>query len=56
MKIAKYGSDPRHGRVAAVLDTHGHGDHASSVQQLRERLADSLLPTGPLDALGWPEL
>ena len=25
MKIAKYGSDPRHGRVAAVLDEHARG-------------------------------
>ncbi|MBB3194484.1 aminotransferase class V-fold PLP-dependent enzyme [Roseateles terrae] len=45
----------REARVAAVLDTHGHGDHASSAPQLRDRLADRLLATGPLDALGWPE-
>ncbi len=47
--------DCRHARVAAVLDTHGHGDHASSAPQLRERLADRMLPAQDLDALGWPQ-
>ncbi|OWQ86970.1 cysteine desulfurase [Roseateles aquatilis] len=43
--------------LAAVLDTHSHGDHASSAQSLRdavpELLADEARPEG-LDALGWP--
>lgn len=47
--------DCRNARVAAVLDTHGHGDHASSAPQLREHLADRLLPTDLLDGLGWPQ-
>ena len=40
--------------VAAVLDTHGHGDHASSAGALRAAIADLLPPPEPLDALGWP--
>lgn len=40
--------------VAAVLDTHGHGDHASSAPVLREAVADLLAEAGPLDDLGWP--
>ncbi len=40
--------------VAAVLDTHGHGDHASSAEALRAAIADLLPPPEPLDALGWP--
>ncbi|WP_284617357.1 aminotransferase class V-fold PLP-dependent enzyme [Aquabacterium humicola] len=41
--------------VAAVLDTHSHGDHASSAQALRAALAPSLLETHAGDALGWPD-
>ncbi|WP_255511840.1 patatin-like phospholipase family protein [Mitsuaria sp. TWR114] len=42
---------------AAVLDTHSHGDHASSAQALRdavpELLSEDARP-GRVDALGWP--
>ena len=41
--------------LAAVLDTHSHGDHASSASDLRAALADLIDPSAPLDALGWPE-
>jgi len=41
--------------LAAVLDTHSHGDHASSAGDLRHALADLLEDTGPLDHLGWPQ-
>ena len=41
--------------IAAVLDTHSHGDHASSAGALRAALADLMEDAGPLDALGWPE-
>ncbi len=41
--------------LAAVLDTHSHGDHASSAGDLRHALADLLEDTGPLDDLGWPQ-
>lgn len=41
--------------VAAVLDTHGHGDHDSSAMVLRETLKDLMADIGPLDGLGWPE-
>ncbi|RTL46940.1 MAG: aminotransferase class V-fold PLP-dependent enzyme [Burkholderiales bacterium] len=37
--------------LAAVLDTHSHGDHASSAGELWSALAQ--VP-GPIDALGWP--
>ena len=40
--------------LAAVLDTHSHGDHASSAAALRTALADLMDAAGPLDALGWP--
>ncbi len=40
--------------VAAVLDTHSHGDHASSAGDLRAALADLMDDAGPLDPLGWP--
>ncbi|WP_326544018.1 aminotransferase class V-fold PLP-dependent enzyme [Pseudorhodoferax sp.] len=40
--------------LAAVLDTHSHGDHASSAQALREAVADLLIGSAPPDALGWP--
>ncbi|MDH0866904.1 aminotransferase class V-fold PLP-dependent enzyme, partial [Mitsuaria sp. GD03876] len=43
--------------LAAVLDTHSHGDHASSAQTLRdavpELLAEDAWPER-IDALGWP--
>jgi len=38
--------------LTAVLDTHSHGDHASSAPELRARAGHS---AGPLEALGWPE-
>lgn len=38
-------------RLAAVLDTHSHGDHASSAQAL---LAAVRQPRGDVDGLGWP--
>ena len=41
--------------VAAVLDTHSHGDHASSAGDLRAALADLMDDVGPLDGLGWPQ-
>ena len=37
--------------LAAVLDTHSHGDHASSATEL---LAAVQQPRGAVDALGWP--
>jgi len=40
--------------LAAVLDTHSHGDHASSAADLRAALPDLMADAGPLDALGWP--
>jgi cysteine desulfurase len=40
--------------LAAVLDTHSHGDHASAAGDLRAALADLMDDAGPLDALGWP--
>ena len=40
--------------LAAVLDTHSHGDHASSAGDLRAAVADLMDDAGPLDALGWP--
>jgi len=43
--------------LAAILDTHSHGDHASSAQALRDAMT-SLLAEEALadrvDALGWP--
>ena len=41
--------------LAAVLDTHSHGDHASSAGELRIALADSMDSAGPLEPLGWPQ-
>lgn len=38
-------------RLAAVLDTHSHGDHASSAHEL---LAAVQQPRGDVDGLGWP--
>lgn len=41
--------------LSAVLDTHSHGDHASSAGDLRAALADLSDDVGPLDGLGWPQ-
>ena len=41
--------------LAAVLDTHSHGDHASSAADLRAALVDLMADAGPLDVLGWPQ-
>jgi cysteine desulfurase len=40
--------------LAAVLDTHSHGDHASSATDLRAALSELMDDAGPVDALGWP--
>jgi cysteine desulfurase len=40
--------------LAAVLDTHSHGDHASSAPELRAALPADPALAGPIDALGWP--
>jgi len=42
--------------VAAILDTHSHGDHESSVAALRAALPPSARPVQAetLDPLGWP--
>ncbi len=40
--------------LAAVLDTHSHGDHASSAPELRAALPADPALAGPTDALGWP--
>jgi len=41
--------------LAAVLDTHSHGDHASSAPALRDALrAEPAAPGTSIDALGWP--
>lgn len=40
--------------VAAVLDTHSHGDHASSAGALRAALGARGPDDAALDALGWP--
>ena len=41
--------------LAAVLDTHSHGDHASSAAELRGALADLMEDGHAPDALGWPQ-
>lgn len=41
-------------RVAAILDTHGHGDHASSAAELRDAVAACMTGTLATDGLGWP--
>ena len=41
--------------LAAVLDTHSHGDHASSAAELRGVLADLMEDGHAPDALGWPQ-
>jgi cysteine sulfinate desulfinase/cysteine desulfurase-like protein/glyoxylase-like metal-dependent hydrolase (beta-lactamase superfamily II)/rhodanese-related sulfurtransferase len=40
--------------LAAVLDTHSHGDHASSAQALRNALPALQLEPHDCDRLGWP--
>jgi cysteine sulfinate desulfinase/cysteine desulfurase-like protein/glyoxylase-like metal-dependent hydrolase (beta-lactamase superfamily II)/rhodanese-related sulfurtransferase len=40
--------------LAAVLDTHSHGDHASSAQALRQAVPPLLLEQQDPEALGWP--
>lgn len=41
--------------LAAVLDTHSHGDHASSAAGLRAALPELMDDAGPLETLGWPQ-
>lgn len=41
--------------LAAVLDTHSHGDHASSAPQLRRMVPNLLLEPGEVSPLGWPQ-
>lgn len=41
--------------LAAVLDTHSHGDHASSGPELLAAVPESQREAGPVDALGWPQ-
>jgi cysteine desulfurase len=41
--------------LAAVLDTHSHGDHASSAARLRAALPELLAASDGIDALGWPD-
>jgi cysteine desulfurase len=41
--------------LAAVLDTHSHGDHASSAAELLDAVPESLRPTAPTEPLGWPQ-
>lgn len=41
-------------QVAAVLDTHSHGDHVSAAAVLRAALPPRQLDGGEVDALGWP--
>jgi len=41
--------------LAAVLDTHSHGDHASSAGELRAALADRMDAPAALEPLGWPQ-
>lgn len=40
--------------LAAVLDTHSHGDHASSGPELRTAVPAQQVEPGAVDALGWP--
>lgn len=43
-------------RLLGVLDTHSHGDHKSSADELRQAARDLLADGAPtrLDGLGWP--
>ncbi len=43
--------------LVAILDTHSHGDHASSAQALRDAIPEGLAQEAraeSVDALGWP--
>ena len=40
--------------LAAVLDTHSHGDHVSSASELRMAMPSHLTDQGSVHALGWP--
>ncbi|MFG6466977.1 aminotransferase class V-fold PLP-dependent enzyme [Roseateles sp. BYS87W] len=40
--------------LVAVLDTHSHGDHASSAGELRDSVGVANMTGAPIDALGWP--
>ncbi|MFG5409076.1 aminotransferase class V-fold PLP-dependent enzyme [Piscinibacter sakaiensis] len=40
--------------LAAVLDTHGHGDHSSSAAALRSEVPEAFADGGDTDPLGWP--
>ena len=40
--------------LAAVLDTHSHGDHASAAAALWNEIPDILADVAEADALGWP--
>jgi len=40
--------------LAAVLDTHSHGDHASSASELRVALSAELVESSNVGPLGWP--
>lgn len=40
--------------LAAVLDTHSHGDHRSAAAALRAAVPAAPLTPGSTDALGWP--
>ena len=40
--------------LAAVLDTHSHGEHVSSACELRAAVPAFLQEPGAVDALGWP--
>jgi cysteine desulfurase len=41
--------------LAAILDTHSHGDHVSSAAELRAAMPAHLMDEGKTDALGWPD-
>ncbi|HEY8879436.1 MAG TPA: aminotransferase class V-fold PLP-dependent enzyme [Roseateles sp.] len=41
--------------LAAVLDTHGHGDHSSSAAELWRGVPAVLVDTAETDELGWPK-
>lgn len=40
--------------LVAVLDTHSHGDHVSSAQQLRQAAQELQGESAEVDSLGWP--
>jgi cysteine sulfinate desulfinase/cysteine desulfurase-like protein/glyoxylase-like metal-dependent hydrolase (beta-lactamase superfamily II)/rhodanese-related sulfurtransferase len=41
--------------LAAILDTHGHGDHSSSAAELWKGVPAVLVETAETEALGWPK-